>query len=109
MEGKSDGVATSLMVLAMEEAGVPTENPQLNRGLSWLLSNQNEAEGFWPASSVNKRRHQSSDTVRFMSDAATAFAVLALAQSHATTNPTTSASSLETDENRSRFSRSAAK
>jgi hypothetical protein len=77
MNGKSDGVATSLITLALQEAGVSRNDTQLSRGLSWLMSNQN-AEGFWPASSVNRRRHISSDTGRFMSDAATAYAVLAL-------------------------------
>jgi squalene-hopene/tetraprenyl-beta-curcumene cyclase len=89
MEGKSDGLATSLITLALHQAGVPADNPQLKRGLSWLMSNQNAAEGFWPASSVNKRRHISSDTGRFMSDAATAFAVLALTENQQTTNRTT--------------------
>jgi squalene-hopene/tetraprenyl-beta-curcumene cyclase len=92
MEGKSDGVATSLTILALEEAGVPPDNTQLRRGLSWLMSNQNAAEGFWPASSVNKRRHQSSDTGRFMSDAATAFAVLALTDDQQKTKPVASLS-----------------
>ncbi len=80
ISGKSDGVATSLATLALQEAGVPRDNAQLRRGISWLMSNQNLAEGFWPASSVNKRRHMSSDTGRFMSDAATAFAVLSLTE-----------------------------
>jgi squalene-hopene/tetraprenyl-beta-curcumene cyclase len=93
MEGKTDGVATSLTVLALEGAGVPRDNPQLRRGLSWLMSNQNPAEGFWPASSVNKRRHISSGTGRFMSDAATAFAVLALTQDQRKTTPLASVSS----------------
>jgi squalene-hopene/tetraprenyl-beta-curcumene cyclase len=92
MEGKSDGVATSLTVLALEEAGVPRDNTQLRRGLSWLMSSQNAAEGFWPAASVNKRRHLSSDTGRFMSDAATAFAVLALTDDQRKTAPVASAS-----------------
>ncbi|MFZ0952189.1 MAG: hypothetical protein WAN17_07985 [Candidatus Sulfotelmatobacter sp.] len=78
MEGKSDGVATSLMILALQGAGVPRDNAQLKRGISWLMSNQNATDGSWPASSVNKRRHKSSETGRFMSDAATAFAVIAL-------------------------------
>jgi squalene-hopene/tetraprenyl-beta-curcumene cyclase len=80
MEGKSDGLATSLITLALQRAGVHPDNAQLKHGLSWLMSNQNAAEGSWPASSVNKRRHISSDTGRFMSDAATAFAVLALTE-----------------------------
>lgn len=93
MDGKSDGVATGLMILALQEAGVPRDNAQLKHGLSWLISNQNAAEGFWPASSVNKRRHASSDTGRFMSDAATAFAVLALTENQRTTKPVASVSS----------------
>jgi squalene-hopene/tetraprenyl-beta-curcumene cyclase len=89
MEGKSDGLATSLIILAAQTAGVPGDNPQIKRGLSWLMSNQNATEGFWPAASVNKRRHVSSDTGRFMSDAATAFAVLALTENQPTTSRTT--------------------
>jgi len=75
---KSDGVATGLVTFVLEEAGVPGENVRLQRGLSWLTSNQNTAEGFWPATSINKRKSATSDTGRFMSDAATAYAVLAL-------------------------------
>ena len=92
MEGKSDGLATSVITLALQEAGVPRDNAQLKRGLSWLISNQNAAKGFWPASSVNKRRHVSSDTGRFMSDAATAFAVLALTENQRTTGQLASVS-----------------
>lgn len=92
MEGKSDGVATGLITFALEAAGAPREDAHLKRGLSWLMSNQNAAEGFWPASSVNKRRHKSSDTGRFMSDAATAFAVLALTEKERTTDPVASVS-----------------
>jgi hypothetical protein len=89
LEGKSDGVATGLITLVLQEAGVPRDNAQLKNGLSWLLSNQN-AEGFWPASSVNKRKSLSSDTGRFMSDAATAYAVLALTENQWTTRPVAS-------------------
>ena len=92
MEGKSDGLATSLTVLALQESGVPRDNMQLDRGLSWLKTHQNPAEGNWPASSVNKRHHISSGTGRFMSDAATAFAVLALTDNQHTTNPIASVS-----------------
>jgi squalene-hopene/tetraprenyl-beta-curcumene cyclase len=92
IDGKSDGVATSLVTLVLQEAGLSRNNPQLKRGISWLMANQNVAEGFWPASSVNKRRHMSSDTGRFMSDAATAFAVLSLTENQRTTNSVASVS-----------------
>lgn len=78
LEGKSDGVATGLISYVLQEAGVPRDNPQLQRGISWLMTNQNPQEGFWPASSVNKKKSRTSDTGRFMSDAATAYSVLAL-------------------------------
>jgi squalene-hopene/tetraprenyl-beta-curcumene cyclase len=86
LEGKSDGVATSLITLALQEAGVARDNVQLKRGLSWLMRNQNTTEGFWPASSVNKRRSPSSNIGRFMNDAATGYAVLALTESQRATS-----------------------
>ena len=86
LEGKSDGVATGLITFVLQEAGVPRNDAQLQRGLSWLMSNQT-AQGFWPASSVNKRKHLSSNTGRFMSDAGTAFAVLALTEKQRTATP----------------------
>jgi len=76
--GKSDGVGTGLITYVFEEAGVPPNDPSLERGLNWLKVNQNAADGSWPARSVNKQRSMSSQTGRFMSDAATAFSVLAL-------------------------------
>jgi squalene-hopene/tetraprenyl-beta-curcumene cyclase len=90
LEGKSDGLATGLVTLVLEEAGVPRDNAQLQHGLSWLMSNQ-QGQGFWPASSVNKRRNPSTETGRFMSDAATAFAVLALTENQKVASPVASA------------------
>ncbi len=78
LDTKSDGYATGLVTLAMEEAGVPRTEKELERGLAWLRRNQDASDGFWPAESLNKQRKPSSDAGPFMRDAATAYAVLAL-------------------------------
>lgn len=91
MEGRSDGLATGLITLVLQESRFPNNNPQLKRGLGWLMSNQ-ATEGSWPAFSINKKRNPSSDTGRFMSDAATAFAVLSLADNQGKGSPQVSAS-----------------
>lgn len=79
MEGKSDGAATGLVTFVLQEAGMPHENAQLQKGLAWLVSNQ-DPDGSWRAFSLNKKRNPTSETGRFMSDAATAFAVMSLAK-----------------------------
>jgi squalene-hopene/tetraprenyl-beta-curcumene cyclase len=80
LEARSDGYATGLTVLALEQSGLA--RPAVQRGLMWLTQNQNQDEGKWPAWSVNFKRDTKSDIGHFMSDAATGFAVLALANSH---------------------------
>jgi squalene-hopene/tetraprenyl-beta-curcumene cyclase len=78
LETRSDGYATAVVTLVLQQAGVRRDEPQLNRGLAWLMLNQEKPEGRWLAYSLNKHQDLSSDTGRFMSDAATAYAVLAL-------------------------------
>lgn len=81
-ETKSDGYATGLVAFALQQAGVPPENAQHKKAIAWLTANQNKAEGCWQAYSLNKNEehHLSPDTARFMNDAATAYAVLALTE-----------------------------
>jgi hypothetical protein len=74
----SDGYATAVAILALREAGVSPGTPVLAKGRAWLVANQGEATGAWPASSLNRVHDAASDRAKFMSDAATAYAVLAL-------------------------------
>jgi squalene-hopene/tetraprenyl-beta-curcumene cyclase len=79
-DGQSDGYATGLVTFVLQRSGLPRENVSLQHGLSWLLLNQSPTEGLWPAYSLNERRNPASEIGRFMSDAATAYAVLALSE-----------------------------
>jgi squalene-hopene/tetraprenyl-beta-curcumene cyclase len=74
----SDGYATGLAVLVLKRAGVAADTPKLQKGMVWLASRQKE--GTWPTAWLNKRRDPQSNAGKFMRDAATAFAVLALAE-----------------------------
>ena len=81
-ETRSDGYATGLIAFALQQAGVPRENPQQKLALAWLAENQNKIGGFWLAYSLNKNEahHLTPSTALFMNDAATAYAVLALTE-----------------------------
>jgi squalene-hopene/tetraprenyl-beta-curcumene cyclase len=78
LETANDGYATGLVAYVLEQLNTPDIRPALNRARAWLSQNQNQADGRWPASSLNKQRELSSDAGLFMSDAATAYAVMAL-------------------------------
>jgi hypothetical protein len=56
---------------------LPTDLAPVAKGLIWLRQNQ-PASGAWRSVSLVKKRDPSTHTGKFMSDAATAFAVLAL-------------------------------
>ncbi len=78
LEKKSDGYATGLVSFVLQRAGISATRSELKQGLGWLAKNQDKAEGRWPAASLNKERDPASDPGKFMTDAATAYAVLAL-------------------------------
>ena len=80
LETKSDGYATGVVVFVLLQSGVRSDEPHMKRALDWLRSNQDKAEGRWFAYSLNKQHDLFTETGRFMSDAATAYAVLALTQ-----------------------------
>jgi len=78
LEVRSDGYATGLVAYVLQAAGEPRAKAQVARGLEWLVKHQDPATGVWFATSLNKRRDPATDAGRFMNDAATAYAVLAL-------------------------------
>ncbi len=84
LEAKSDGYATGMVAYVLQRAGIARDQKPVKQGLDWLSKNQSKSDGLWLAYSLNKNRDLTSDVGRFMSDAATAYAVMALTTS---TNP----------------------
>jgi squalene-hopene/tetraprenyl-beta-curcumene cyclase len=77
----SDGYATGLIVLALKRAGVAADNAQLKKAVAWLVSR--EKDGAWPALYPNRPRKPQENVGKFMRDASTGFAILALAEPNA--------------------------
>jgi len=73
----SDGFATGLVTLVFSDAGDNRYRSEWAKGREWLVRNQN-ADGSWRGVSVNKQRDLATDAGKFMSDAATSYAVMAL-------------------------------
>ena len=73
-----DGYATGLIAYALEQNGSAPNEPHLARALTWLAQHQDTTTGMWRASSLNRKRDPTSNVGKFMSDAATAYAALAL-------------------------------
>ena len=67
----SDGYATGLVVFVARQAGVLASDPRLVRGVSWLKKNQRESGRWFTRSPTKNSKH-------FISNAGTAFAVMAL-------------------------------
>jgi len=89
---RSDGYATGLVVYTLQQAGVAPSHTAIRRGIRWLETNQRaipvpEVPGRgWLAHSLNYDREHGGEKGEpwrrlFMSDTATAFAILALAES----------------------------
>jgi Squalene-hopene cyclase C-terminal domain len=64
-------------VLVLEELGTIQQDPMLVHGLHWLERHQG-SDGSWRAESLNEKHDPQSDVGRFMTDAATGYAVMAL-------------------------------
>ena len=86
---QSDGFATGLMVYALRKGSLSASGPAVSRGLQWLKANMRDfqigehAWHAWRAHSLNFDREHGGEKGEpwrrmFMSDSATAFAVLAL-------------------------------
>ena len=80
LDPKTDGYATGLVTFALQQAGRSRQDPAVSKGRAWLVQHQDRVSGTWTATSVNKERDPASDVGKFMADAATAYAVLALSQ-----------------------------
>ena len=68
----SDGHMTGLAIIALRKAGVPANDPRIQRGVLWLLANQ-RSSGRWWTRSLNR------DGWQFISYSGTAYPLLALA------------------------------
>jgi squalene-hopene/tetraprenyl-beta-curcumene cyclase len=67
----SDGYGTGLVVYVLRQAGTPAKDGALERGVRWLRTNQ-RASGRWFTRSLN------TDRAHYITNAGTAFSVLAL-------------------------------
>lgn len=69
----SDGYGTGFVIYVARRAGVPADDPRIERGIAWLKSHQRES-GRWFTRSLYK------DNKHFLTHAGTAFAVMALGE-----------------------------
>jgi squalene-hopene/tetraprenyl-beta-curcumene cyclase len=70
-DAPSDGYATGLVLYVLRQAGVAATEKPVQRGVAWLKANQRES-GRWFTRSLNR------DGRHYISNAGTAFAILAL-------------------------------
>lgn len=67
----SDGHQTGLAIIVLRESGIPASDPRLQKGISWIKSNQ-RTSGRWWTKSLN------TDSWHFITYSGTAFPILAL-------------------------------
>jgi acetyl esterase/lipase len=75
----SDGYATGLFTYVLLQFDRADYRAAAMRGAHWLVEHQDPTTGAWPTASVNAKRDPSTFVGQFMQDAATSFAVFALA------------------------------
>ena len=74
----SNSYATGYVAFILQQAGLERSDAAVARALDWLRAHQDTQSGSWTADSLNSRHDPDSMESRFMQDAATAFASLAL-------------------------------
>ncbi len=67
----SDGYGTGFVIYVLRAAGVPAQDPRIQKGINWLKGNQ-RASGRWFTPSMEK------DEKHYVSNPGTAFSVMAL-------------------------------
>jgi squalene-hopene/tetraprenyl-beta-curcumene cyclase len=77
--GASHSYATAFTAFVLQQAGGRATRSSTARALDWLKAHQDQKTGAWPAVSMNKKYPAGSMEEKFLQDAATAFAVAALA------------------------------
>ena len=76
--GASHPYATAFTTYVLKLAAGDTVRSRVARGTDWLKAHQDRKTGAWPAVSMNKKYPAGAMEEKFLQDAATAFAVLAL-------------------------------
>ncbi len=71
---ESDGYGTGFVLYVLMQAGIPTSDPRIQRGIAWLKTHQRSGGYWWTQSLRNEP-----DTSNFLTHAGTTFALKALA------------------------------
>jgi len=77
-EAGTNAYMTGFVAYVLRQSGVSNSDANLRRALVWLKTNQNKTTGAWEAKSMNKPFPAASNQIKFMNDAATAFAAMSL-------------------------------